>query len=372
MSLPAASHLDSLETPSAVVDLDVLERNLARGAAYASKHGFVLRPHVKTHKSLFVAGEQLRLGARGLTCATPFEAEVMSSVCNDLLIAYPPAGTVGARRVAAIRPDVQLKVALDSPQVLEVLAAAAETAGRKIGVYVEIDVGMRRVGVTPGGDALALAQRIGKYRNLEFAGVAFYPGHIRGPIAAQDDELADLAALLNATLDAFDRAGLTPPTVSGGSTPTFWRTHELPRITEIRPGSYVYNDRESAGIGACTIDDCALTVLATVVSAAVPGQVVINAGTKALGREPVRGEHSGFGQLLGRPDVTVSRMSEEHGILDLSKTDWRPEIGERVRVVPNHVCIVTHLNDLIYGVRGDKVERSWPVDARGRGFKPIS
>jgi D-serine deaminase-like pyridoxal phosphate-dependent protein len=138
-------------------------------------------------------------------------------------------------------------------------------------------------------------------------------------------------------------------------------------VTEIRPGTYVFNDRTTAEIGACSWDDCALTVLATVVSTAVPGQAVVDAGTKALGREPIRGsDAAGFGALLEQPDVTVKAMSEEHGMLDLSRTSWRPEVGDRVRVVPNHVCIVVHLNDTVYGIRSDEIETSWPVAARGR------
>jgi D-serine deaminase-like pyridoxal phosphate-dependent protein len=150
-----------------------------------------------------------------------------------------------------------------------------------------------------------------------------------------------------------------------------WRTHELPGVTEFRPGTYIFNDRTTAEIGTCAWTDCALTVLATVVSTAVPGQAVIDAGSKALGREPLRGASvgdDGFGSLLEHPEVTVKSMSEEHGILDVSRSTWRPSVGERVRVIPNHVCIVVHLNDLVVGVRGTAVETSWPVAARGRGY----
>jgi D-serine deaminase-like pyridoxal phosphate-dependent protein len=138
----------------------------------------------------------------------------------------------------------------------------------------------------------------------------------------------------------------------------------------MRPGTYIYNDRSTAAIGACAWDDCALTVLATVVSTAVPNQAVIDAGTKALGREPMRAPDAaeGFGALLEHPEVVVKSMSEEHGVLDLSTTNWKPQVGERVRVVPNHVCIVVHLNDVVAGVRGTVVETSWPVSARGRGY----
>ena len=207
-------------------------------------------------------------------------------------------------------------------------------------------------------------------RRSTFAGIAFYPGHVREPVDQQTLKLEQLQTTIRDAIAAFDRAGLHPPVVSGGSTPTLWRTHELEGVTEFRPGTYVYNDRTTAAIGACEWDDCALTVLATVVSTAVPGQAVIDAGTKALGREPMRGTDTvdGFGCVLGHPDVIVKSMSEEHGMLDLTKSSWRPSVGDRVRIIPNHVCIVVHLNDVIAGVRGDVVETSWPVAARGRGY----
>ena len=363
--------IHDLETPIPLVDMDRLVRNLDRAAAYATEHDLALRPHIKTHKSPRIAGEQLRRGAVGLTCATPFEAEVMSGVCDDLLVAYPPVGQPRAARLAALPGTVKLTVALDSPRAVDDIAAAAREADRPIGVYVELDLGMHRVGIPRVDDALALARAVRDHAPLEFEGLAFYPGHVREPVDRQDESLASLGRAIAHAIETFDRAGYRPPVVSGGSTPTLWRTHELPGVTEFRPGTYVYNDRTTAAIGACAWDDCAFTVLATVVSTAVPGQAVVDAGSKALGREPMRGTDAadGFGALLDRPDVVVKSMSEEHGILDLSKTDWKPVVGDRVRIVPNHVCIVVHLNDVIVGIRGDAVETSWPVVARGRGYE---
>jgi D-serine deaminase-like pyridoxal phosphate-dependent protein len=364
--------LDALETPAVVVDLDRMARNLDGAARYAAEHGLTLRPHVKTHKSPRIAAAQLERGAGGLTCATPFEAEVMSAVCDDILIAYPPVGALRARRIAALPSNVRVTVALDSVQAIDEIGHAARAAGRTIGVYVELDVGMHRVGVPGVDEALALAARVQAVRGLELAGVAFYPGHVRESVERQDAALRALGDALEHALSRFHSAGLPVRVVSGGSTPTLWRTHELPGVTEFRPGTYVYNDRTTAAIGACGWDECALTVLATVVSTAVPGQAVIDTGTKSLGREPVRGaEGEGFGQLLEHPEVVVTRMSEEHGVLDLGRSGWQPVVGERVRVVPNHVCIVVHLNDLVYGVRGNTVETSWPVAARGRGQAPL-
>jgi D-serine deaminase-like pyridoxal phosphate-dependent protein len=179
--------------------------------------------------------------------------------------------------------------------------------------------------------------------------------------------VTELSARIDACVSALHDAGLPPTTVSGGSTPTLFGSHLLSGITEIRPGTYVFNDRSTAEVGACAWDDCALTVLATVVSTAVPGQAVVDAGTKALGREPLRATGgNGFGVLLDRPEVYVRAMSEEHGILELHGSEWSPKVGEQVRIIPNHVCIVVHLNDVVYGVRGADVEMTWPVAARGR------
>lgn len=359
-----------LETPIPIVDLDRLARNLDRAAAYATTHGLSLRPHIKTHKSPRIAAEQMKRGAVGVTCATPFEAEVMSDVCGDILVAYPPVGEVRAARIANIDPKTKVTVALDSLRAIDEMAHAAEAASRPVGVYIELDLGMHRVGTPRIDDAIALAKAVTNRPPLTFEGIAFYPGHVRESVGQQAPKLEELSRALHAAVEQFDRAGVRPNVVSGGSTPTLWNTHEISGVTEFRPGTYVYNDRTTAAIGACSWDDCALTVLATVVSTAVPGQAVVDAGTKALGREPMRGTDTadGFGCILGEPNAIVKAMSEEHGLIDLTKTSWRPEVGEKVRIIPNHVCIVVHLNDVIAGVRGDVVETTWPVAARGRGF----
>ncbi len=366
--------IDELETPTAIVDLDRMSRNLDRAATYAKQHHLALRPHIKTHKSPFLAREQVKRGAIGLTCATPHEAVLMSGTTDDLLVAYPPVGDARLRHLMKVPKEAKLTVALDSFAALEALTTAARAATRDVHVLVELDLGMHRVGTANVDDAVALVQGVRARPPLRYAGIAFYPGHVRESVDRQDEQLAALRAGIRQALEALDAAGVAPDVVSGGSTPTMWRTHELPGVTEFRPGTYIFNDRTTAAIGACAWEDCALTVLATVVSTAVPGQAVIDAGSKALGREPLRADESGggFGQLVEHPDVLVKSMSEEHGILDLRPSAWQPRIGERVRVIPNHVCIVVHLNDVVYGTRGDLVERSWPVAARGRGYPSVS
>jgi D-serine deaminase-like pyridoxal phosphate-dependent protein len=261
--------------------------------------------------------------------------------------------------------QVKLTVALDSLEAAEQLARAAADRGRTVGVYIELDVGMHRVGVAGADELLNLVRFVAERRPLVYRGIAFYPGHIRGGDGTLE-QIDRLQLHLQEALGILERAGLSPGAVSGGSTPTAWQSHRIKGLTEIRPGTYVYNDRVTVLAGACEWNDCALSVLATVVSTAVSGQAVVDAGTKALGREPSGAADEGFGSLLDRPEVTVARLSEEHGVLDLRATGWRPRVGDRVRILPNHVCVAVHLHETVYGVRGDTVETAWPVAARGR------
>ncbi|HSJ15365.1 MAG TPA: alanine racemase [Longimicrobiales bacterium] len=360
------SDLDRLATPAAIVDLDVMEANLARVADYARAHTIALRPHAKTHKTAALAAEQVARGAVGVTVATAHEAEVMATAVSDILVAYPPVGPARIARLLALPESVRVSVALDSIEALEGLAEAAAARGREAGVLVELDVGMHRVGVQTPEAALELARRAATLRGVRYEGVLCYPGHIREHVSAQEPALRRLAADLEAFLDALERGGLAPRVVSGGSTPTLFASHRIPQLSEMRPGTYIFNDRTTAAIGACAWTDCAYSVLATVVSTAVPGQAAVDAGSKALNREDIRGvDAPGFGALLDRPGVVVKAMSEEHGLLDLAATDWQPRVGERVRIVPNHVCISVNLHEWVHGVRAGVVERSWSVAARG-------
>jgi D-serine deaminase-like pyridoxal phosphate-dependent protein len=233
-------------------------------------------------------------------------------------------------------------------------------------VLIELDAGMRRVGVGDPATTVELARRIDLAPSLALRGVTFYPGHIREHVTEQAPKLKEVGALLETHLEALRRAGFAAEIVSGGSTPTAFSTDAIPGLTEFRPGTYVYNDRTTALIGACAWEDCAYSVLATVVSTAVPGQAVVDAGSKALAREEIRAPGvTGFGALLDRPEIVVSALSEEHGILELSGTDWRPRVGDRVRIVPNHVCVSVNLHDRIWALRGESIAESWKVEARG-------
>ena len=361
-----AASLDDLETPAAVVDADRMHANLRRAGEYTRAHGLAWRPHAKTHKVPALAAEQVRAGAVGVTVATPREAEVMAGSVDDLLLAYPPVGRRKLERLMALPAHVRLTVGLDSAEALRGLAEAAREAGRRVGVLVEVDAGMHRVGVQTPEDAVSLATLAAELNGVVYRGLMFYPGHVRMHVSEQDESVAELSETVRRFVDALAAAGLRPDVVSGGSTPTFWRSHEIGGINEVRPGTNIFNDRTTAEIGACGWDEVAYSVLATVVSTAVPGQAVVDAGSKALAREELRAEGGGYGALLDRPQVVVKAVSEEHGLLDLTATDWRPRVGDRVRVVPNHVCASVNLQERLWSVRGDRVIDTWEVAGRGR------
>jgi D-serine deaminase-like pyridoxal phosphate-dependent protein len=261
---------------------------------------------------------------------------------------------------------VRLTVGLDSVEALDGLARAAAARGREVGVLVELDLGMHRVGVQTPEQAVALARAVGEREGVAYRGVMFYPGHVRGRLEEQGPLLEALSDDLGSTLEALGEAGLAARVVSGGSTPTLWRSHEIAGLTEVRPGTNIFNDRTTAAVGACGWDEIAYSVLATVVSTSVQGQAVIDAGSKALAKEELRGEGDGYGALLERPEVVVKGLSEEHGVLDLSRTDWRPRLGERVRVVPNHVCVSVNLQEWLWGVDDGTVAEAWAVEGRRR------
>lgn len=356
---------ETIETPAALVDLDRVRHNAGRAVACLARHDLAWRPHIKTHKCVEIARIQLDAGARGLTVATPREAEVMSRVTDDLLLAYPPVGHAKLARLVDLPASVDLKVALDSRPVLDALARAGREAGRSFGVLVELDVGMGRVGVGSVAEAVALAERAEEAEGADFRGLLFYPGHIRTPAGEQDEAIEAVSRRLDEVVDALADRALEPAIVSGGSTPTFERSGDFRHVTEIRAGTLIFNDRDARAIGAAGWDDCAYTVLATVVSRSVPGQAVVDAGSKALAKELRGGGVDGYGVVQGRPEVPVTALSEEHGTLDLSGTDWDPPVGERVRIVPNHVCVSVNLQDELIVDDGGRWSR-WPLEARGR------
>jgi D-serine deaminase-like pyridoxal phosphate-dependent protein len=349
-----------------------MRANLHAAGEYCRKSAMGYRPHAKTHKSAAVAQEQLNAGAVGITVATPREAEVMARVADDILVAYPPVGAHRLSRLLSLPEHVALSVGLDSSDSLQDLAREARKRGRTPGVLIEVDVGLGRVGVPTLEGTLKLAAEAADTPGIVYRGLLFYPGHIRVPFSMQAPLMKALSETLMPYLGALRQAGLTPEIVSGGSTPTFYRSHEVDGVTEVRAGTGIFNDRTTAILEACDWTDCAYSVLATVVSTSIPGQAVVDAGSKALAKEEVRAfldepdRTGGFGCLLDEPDLRITGLSEEHAVIDTRDSPWHPSVGDLVRIVPNHACVSVNLHEHIWQVQGERVLGRWVVEARGR------
>jgi len=332
-----------LDTPALYVDLDVLEHNIARMQQQCRAWGVGLRPHVKTHKIPEIAQMQLDAGAIGITVAKLGEAEVLPG--DDVLVAYPLLKPK-LPRLRELAKTRALKVAVDSVDV------ARDVHGKGIETLVEIDVGVGRTGAQSPEQAVEIAQACS---DGNFRGICYWPSWL--------DEAGFQAACvkIDAVLDALAAAGFEATIVSGGSTPGAAKTPLIPRTTEIRPGTYVFYDASSLAAKLCVEADCALRVLTTVVSTAVPGQCVIDAGSKTFSSDQTVGAGT-FGHFIGR-QWTMRKLNEEHGYVEI---DGPARVGEKVWVVPSHVCATVNLHDEIsYGRRG-RVEGSWKVAARGR------
>jgi len=331
-----------LDTPALYVDLDALERNIARMQQQCRGWGVALRPHVKTHKIAEIAQMQLAAGAIGITVAKVGEAEVLPG--DDVLIAYP---LVKAKlpRLRALAKTRRVKVAVDSVDV------ARDLEG--IETLVEVDVGVGRTGVQSREQAVQVAQAC-----TDFQGIVYWPSWL--------DEAGFRAACakIDAVLAALSSAGFEATIVSGGSTPGAAKTPLIPQTTEIRPGTYVFYDASSLAAQLCVEADCALRVLTAVVSTAVPGQCVIDAGSKTLSSDQTVGVGT-FGHFVGRPrrPWTLRKLNEEHGYVEI---DGPAQVGEKVWLVPSHVCATVNLHDEIWYGRGGRVEGSWKVAGRGK------
>jgi D-serine deaminase-like pyridoxal phosphate-dependent protein len=366
-----ACGLDEIPTPALVIDGGIARRNVLRLADYCRTHDLALRPHTKTHKSVFIAGLQLDAGAAGITVAKAGEAEALLPAfagrgVPDILVAYPPVDPARSARIAALAREATVRVALDTPFAATGLAAAARAAGSTVGVLVDLDVGMGRTGVADPAALERLAEEVTRLPGLRLDGILCYPGHVLAPVADQAGPLAAVGALLAEAIRRFDRAGLCREIVSGGSTPTAFTSHLVGSLTEIRPGTSVFNDMNTVRGGFCGLEDCAATILCTVVSDCVPGQIVLDGGSKTFTSDRCGpAPDSGHGHVLGHPGAVVAKLTEEHGQVDVRACAARPRVGDRVRVVPNHVCPCVNLQDHIWWLE-DGAARPLPVDARGR------
>ena len=352
---PAGNSLEDLETPVPVIDLDVVLANMERWQRRCDALGLANRPHIKTHKLVPLAKAQVALGAKGITVQKLGEAEVMADAgIKDLLLTFNVVGAHKLDRLAALAKRTDIAVTVDNDTVVEGVAKAGRAAGRPIRVLIECDTGAGRCGVQTPAEALSLARKIANTKGLALGGLMTYPkAGMRKPIAAFIEE----------TKARLRKEGLPVETVSTGGSPEMWSDEGLSCASEYRAGTYIYNDRALIAAGAAKPADCALSVLATVVSRPTEGRAIIDAGSKALTSDLLGLE--GYGVLRDHGDAPVYNVNEEHGYVDVSKLADKPRVGTIVRVLPNHVCPVSNLYDRVVLTRGPRVLGSAKVDARG-------
>jgi D-serine deaminase-like pyridoxal phosphate-dependent protein len=359
----------TLDTPALLVDLDRLDHNISAMADQSRRVGLGLRPHFKTHKSTDIARRQLAAGAVGITVATLDEAETLADAGIDapILVAFQIVAEPKLERAMGLAASRPLILAVDSAVGAEHLARSAGAAGTRIDVWIEIDSGLGRCGVVA-ADAPALARRISELDDLRLGGMFTHAGQSYAARDAAEVESiaeAEAAAVVEAAL-ATRAIGIPVETVSAGSTPTARFLDSASGLTEMRPGTYVFYDNLQVALGTIGTDRCALSVAATVISRPTRDRAVIDAGSKTFGLD--RGAHSSsllkeFGRLID-VDGALVRLSEEHGVLTVPD-DSPISIGDRVRVVPNHVCSVSNLGRRFYGIRGPLVETVIPIEAAG-------
>jgi D-serine deaminase-like pyridoxal phosphate-dependent protein len=358
MTIPLAAKIArEYGTPVAVIDMDRVERNIARVQAACDAAGVANRPHIKTHKSPMLARLQIQAGAKGITCQKLGEAEVMANAgVDDILISYNLLGEEKMTRLGALQAKAHMTVAADNPVVVAGLPQAAAHSGRPLAVVVECDTGRKRAGVETPAEAIALAREIAASKGLVFAGFMLYPTETGWDEAQQfyDEALAGVRA-----------HGLDAAMVSTGGTPNLKNVGKLKGATEHRPGTYIYNDRMQVKAGVATWDDCALNIYSTVVSRAGPDRGILDAGSKTLTSD-TGGGLDGHGLILEHPEARIARFAEEHGFLDLARSNTHPNVGDVVRIVPNHVCVVVNMMDEVVMVRGEEIVGTLPVAARGK------
>ena len=345
-----------IDTPAVLVDLEIAEANIFRYQAYCDRHGIQLRPHIKTHKLPFLGRAQITAGATGITCQKISEAEVIASEggIEDILLTYNILGAAKLARLRALAQLVKLAVVADSLAVVDGLSKEFRAHSSPLEVLVECDTGAGRCGVQTPEAARDLALEIDAAPGLSFGGLLTYP---------PPERLADVHDWLRRARRICQDAGLRVRRVSSGGSPDMWRAHDMPVVTEYRVGNYVYNDRSVVERGACGWEDCALSVLSTVVSTPNENRAVIDAGSKVLTADLVGLE--GHGYVVGRPEIVIDLLNEEHGRM-VSASATGLTVGEKVRIIPNHACVVANMLDRVALVRGSKQVGIADVPARGK------
>lgn len=370
MSLEAAARAVS-DTPRVVIHLPTLKRNITSMAQAAADAGVKLRPHIKTHKMGAIARMQLAAGATGVQVAKLGEALVMLEFgVTDILVGYPIVGPEKVARLADMARSAHVTVSLDSFEVARGISGAVSAAGASVRMLVEIDTGLRRIGVPPGPEAVRLAEQIAELPGVELAGVLTHEGHIYTAASDRADlerMTREACRLVVETAEAMRARGLPVPVVSVGSSATARPAMLVPGVTEVRPGTYVFNDLTQIGLGSATLADIAAVVVVTVVSRPSVDRAILDGGTKTLTSDQRISASAprSYGEILGHPDWRFVRASEEHGVVEIPDRAG-PAIGDRLVVVPNHICPVINLHDSVVAMDEDGAVTDWPVDARGR------
>jgi D-serine deaminase-like pyridoxal phosphate-dependent protein len=345
-------HIDELETPVPVVDIDRMEANIARLQMYLDEHKIANRPHIKTHKIPAIAKMQMDAGAIGITCQKVSEAEVMANAGFDnIFLPYNIIGEAKLKRLMALAARINIRVTADSAFTARGLSNAAMLADLNLTVLIECDTGAGRCGVQSPQEAAELARLIGSLPHLHFGGLMTYPSN------------ENLDDFVRATRSLLKEDHLPIEQVSGGGTPTMWEAHLHPELTEHRAGIYVYGDRLTLRSGAVTLDTSALRIITTIVSRPTQDRGILDAGSKTLSTD-LHGLE-GYGYICEYPEAKIYQLTEEHGHVDFSACARKPDIGERVSVIPNHCCVVTNLFDEFVGMRDNQVEVRWQIAARG-------
>ncbi len=358
----------SIPTPFLLVDEAIARKNIRRIQDYADRHGFAVRPHIKTHKSLRLTRMQLDAGAMGVAVAKVGEAEIMSAIETlDILVAYPAVGKARADALARLaRRGHNIGVAVDSEYLIDELAHAACEHSTTLGIMVIFDAGLHRCGVGEPEQLTRLARLAATRKGLRLNGVQLYLGHLYGDAARSAERFEEINRLWEPAHEALCAAGLEPKLVSSGSTPSLFETHRVRHVNEIRVGTAIYQDLFSLKFNHCTLDECAARVVATVVSETVPGQVIIDAGAKALSaKQLLQNENLEMGFVPEYPEARIFRLHEEHGWVDVSRCEKPPRIGQRLSIVPVAVShCVNQYDDFYLLTQNGSLEKE-RVDARG-------
>ncbi len=356
-----------LDTPEVLLNLNALERNIQRMATIAKEAKLNLRPHTKTHKSPELAKLQIAAGASGITVAKLGEAEVMvTHGITDILIAYPLVGEKKLERLARLHQQAKLLVSTDSVECARGLHRIGKRTGKPLEVYIEVDTGLGRCGHQPGRETLELAKQMQPLSGIRIVGVMTHEGQswLATEAHARERIVREVSSTLADTAKALRALGFACDTVSIGATPTAFHANTAIGATEMRPGTYVFNDANVLSHGVITLQDCAVTVLATVVGQPAKDRVILDVGSKTLSQDSAV-DNNLKGIILDKPDWQLVKLTEEHAVVQVPENE-RINIGERVRIIPNHVCVVTNLVDQFVTLRDNKITGTLKVEARGR------